>query len=98
MDKQSEVRDFLAALGLDEEPMGMYYTDKEPDQGVTPDPKVLPTAEQEAKGGVDFGAVFANFSCVIGKIWLARKKKTAAYFDREHYGCLGGAFYLGFLK
>ena len=98
MDKQSEVRDFLAVLGLDEEPMGMHYTDKEPDKGVTPDPKVLPTAEQEAKGGVDFGAVFANFSCVIGKIWLARKKKTAAYFDREHYGCLGGAFYLGFLK
>ena len=24
--------------------------------------------------------------------------KTAAYFDRERFGCLGGAFYLGFLK
>ena len=98
MDKDSEISGFLSALGLDEEPMGMYYTDKEPERGVTPVQKILPTAEQEAKGEVNFGAVFANFSCVIGKIWLARKKKTAAYFDREHYGCLGGAFYLGFLK
>ncbi|MGD0659820.1 MAG: DUF169 domain-containing protein [Syntrophorhabdales bacterium] len=98
MDKGSEIGNFLAALGLDEEPMGMYYTDIEPEQGTSPDKKALPTAEQEAKGEVNFGAVFANFSCVIGKIWLARKKKTAAYFDSEHYGCLGGAFYLGFLK
>ncbi len=98
MDKGSEIKDFLAALGLDEEPMGMYYTDTQPEQGVSPDKKILPTAEQEAKGEVDFGAIFASFSCVIGKIWLARKKRTAAYFDREHYGCLGGAFYLGFLK
>jgi hypothetical protein len=98
MEKHAEIRNFLAALGLGEEPMGMYYTDKQPEQGVTPDAKVLPTAEQEAKGEVNFGAVFANFSCVIGKIWLARKKKTAAYFDREHWGCLGGAFYLGFVK
>ena len=98
MDKGTEIGGFLAALGLDEEPMGMFYTDMRPDQGTSPDNKMLPTAEQEAKGEVDFGAVFANFSCVIGKIWLARKKKTAAYFDREHYGCLGGAFYLGFMK
>ncbi len=98
MDKGPEISNFLAALGLDEEPMGMYYTDTEPEQGVSPDKKVLPTAEQEAKGQVNFGAVFASFSCVIGKIWLARKKKTAAYFDRERYGCLGGAFYLGFVK
>ena len=35
---------------------------------------------------------------MIGNIWRARKKKTAAYFDKERFGCLGGAFYLGFLK
>jgi uncharacterized protein (DUF169 family) len=98
MDRESEIRDFLAALGHDEEPMGMYYTDRSPEQGVSPDKKILPTAEQEAKGEVNFGAVFANFSCVIGKIWLARKKMTTAYFDKDHYGCLGGAFYLGFVK
>ena len=52
----------------------------------------------EARGEVDWGALFGNFSCVIGNIWRARKKKTAAYFDKERFGCLGGAFYLGFLK
>jgi hypothetical protein len=98
MDNDTGIRNFLAALGLDEEPMGMYYTDKQPEQGVSPEPKVLPTAEQEAKGEIDFRPVFASFSCVLGKIWLARKKKTAAYFDKERYGCLGGAFFLGFGK
>lgn len=89
---------FLDALGLDEEPMGMYYTDHQPGEGFCPKKGELPMAEQEAKGEVDFASLFGNFSCVIGKIWLARRKKTSAYFDREHFGCLGGAFYLGFLK
>lgn len=89
---------FLNVLGLDEEPMGMFYTDKQPAQGYSPKQGTLPSAQQEAKGEVDFSSLFAGFSCVIGNIWLARKKKTAAYFDREHFGCLGGAFYLGFLK
>jgi uncharacterized protein (DUF169 family) len=47
---------------------------------------------------VDFGGVFANFSCVMGHLWRARRQGRAACFDRERFGCLGGAFYLGFLK
>jgi len=94
----SDVKDFLEALGLDEEPMGMYYTDVEPKEGITPKSELLPTIEMEARGEVDWGALFSNFSCVIGNIWRARKKETAAYFDKERFGCLGGAFYLGFLK
>ena len=31
-------------------------------------------------------------------IWRARKLKKPAYFDQARFGCLGGAFYLGFLK
>src|SRR5512136_1265967 len=92
------VKGFLDALGLDEEPMGMFYTDKQPAQGSSPQKRTIPSAQQEAKGEVDFASLFEGFSCVIGNIWLARKKKTAAWFDREHVGCLGGAFYLGFLK
>jgi uncharacterized protein (DUF169 family) len=92
------LRDFLDALGLDEEPMGMHYTDQQPEEGFCPKRGMLPSAQQEARGEVDFGSLFENFSCVIGNIWLARRKKTIAYFDREHFGCLGGAFYLGFLK
>ena len=94
----SDVKDFLEALGLDEEPMGMYYTDVEPEEGISPKSLLLPTIEMEARGEVDWAALFGDFSCVIGNIWRARKKKTAAYFDKERFGCLGGAFYLGFLK
>lgn len=89
---------FLDILGLDEEPMGMFYTDEQPGEGFCPKSGILPSAKQEAMGRVDFASLFGNFSCVVGNIWLARKKQTAAYFDREHVGCLGGAFYLGFLK
>ena len=34
----------------------------------------------------------------MGNIWRARRKKTAAYFDEERFGCPGGAFWLGFMK
>jgi uncharacterized protein (DUF169 family) len=78
--------------------MVMFYTDQEPGEGFCPKPGLLPTREQESKGEVNFGALFENFSCVMGNIWRARRKKTMAWFDREHFGCLGGAFYLGFLK
>jgi uncharacterized protein (DUF169 family) len=89
---------FLEALGNMEEPMGMFYSDDEPQDGVAPKAGVLPSIEQEAKNQVDFNAIWNDFSCVIGKIWIARNKKTAAYFDREHFGCLGGAFFLGYLR
>ena len=88
----------MEALGLDEEPMGMYYTNHQPEEGFFPKKGELPSVQQEVRGEVNFGSLFENFSCVIGNIWLARRKKSVAYFDREHFGCLGGAFYLGFLK
>ncbi len=36
--------------------------------------------------------------CVLGNIWLARKKNTCAWFSADRYGCPGGAFWLGFNK
>ena len=89
---------FLEVLGDAEEPMAMFYTDEEPPEGTAPKPGRLPTAEEEARGEVDFGSLWADFSCVIGQIWIARHKRTAAYFARDRFGCLGGAFYLGFNK
>jgi uncharacterized protein (DUF169 family) len=88
----------IDVLGLDEEPMGVYYTDTEPTDGVSPKPQKPVSREAEEKGEIDWNAVLENFSCVIGNVWRARKKKTAAFFDRERFGCIGGAFYLGFLK
>lgn len=94
----SQVHGLLEALGATEEPLGIFYTDTTPNKGFTPKGGKLPSKEQEAKGEVDFGSLFADFSCVMGHVWRARRQQTAAYFDREHFGCLGGAFYLGFLK
>jgi uncharacterized protein (DUF169 family) len=89
---------FLALLGLDEEPMGLFYTDKKPVEGLTPKPMDLPTREKEIKNEIDWQKVFGQFSCVMGHIWRARKKKATAYFSAEQFGCPGGAFWLGFNK
>ncbi len=89
---------FLERLGLDEEPMGVFYTDQEPDEGLSPAPLPLPSREREMKNEIDWQEIFGNFSCVMGSIWRARKKKTAAWFSKERFGCPGGAFWLGFMK
>jgi uncharacterized protein (DUF169 family) len=78
--------------------MGIFYTDEKPADGFSPKPMDLPTREKEMKTEIDWQAVFTQFSCVIGNIWLARKKRTTAYFSAEQFGCPGGAFWLGFLK
>lgn len=95
---QTGLEDFIEVLGLLEMPMGMHYTDQKPEEGFSPRFGELPSVQEEASGQVDFGSLFTDFSCVMGNIWRARTKGTAAYFDKEHFGCLGGAFYLGFLK
>ena len=89
---------FLDILGLDEVPMGIFYTDKKPADGFSPKPNDLPTREKEINNQIDWQKVFGRFSCVLGNIWRARKKKTAAYFSAEQFGCPGGAFWLGFNK
>jgi len=89
---------FLQILGLEEEPMGVFYTDETPAQGYTPKPLDLPTRQKEQENSIDWGTIFGTFSCVIGNIWRARRKNSAAYFDSERFGCPGGAFFLGFLK
>jgi len=100
MDKNALDRlpQFLDRLGLSEMPMGIFYTDQEPENGYAPKPNTLPTREKEIKNEIDWQGVFGQFSCVLGNIWRARKKKTAAYFSAERFGCPGGAFWLGFNK
>ncbi len=97
-DIKAAVPDFLNILGINEEPMGMFFTDTKPGNGYSPKPSELPTKEKEEKNQVNWQDVFGQFSCVIGNIWLARKKKTAAFFSSEQFGCPGGAFWLGFNK
>jgi hypothetical protein len=45
---------FLSALGLDEEPMGIFYTDEKPIEGFSPKPNELPTREKEMKNEIDW--------------------------------------------
>jgi len=97
-DIQAEVPGFLEILGLPEEPLGMMYSQVDPTAGFSPGSAILPTVEQEARGEVDWAATFENFACVVGLLWRARKLGKPAYFDQNRFGCLGGAFYLGFLK
>lgn len=89
---------FLELLGLDEAPMVVYFTDTEPSEGFSPKPMDMPNREKEAAGEVDWGAIFGNHSCVIGHIWRARRKRTLAWFSKERFGCMGAAFWLGYLK
>jgi uncharacterized protein (DUF169 family) len=89
---------FLETLGLDEEPMGVFYTDEKPADGFSPKTIDLPTREKEMKNEINWQEVFSQFSCVMGHIWRARKKKGVAYFSAEQFGCPGGAFWMGFNK
>ena len=93
-----EMPRFLEVLGLDEEPMGIFYSDDEPAEGFTPKPNDLPTREKEINNQIDWQKVFEPFSCVMGHIWRARKKQGVAYFSAERFGCPGGGFWLGFMK
>jgi len=89
--------DFLDTLGI-EEPMGIYFSDRKPEIGFSPKEIDLPTREKEKENAIDWQGVFNNFSCAIGHIWRARKKKTAAYFSNNQFGCPGCAFWMGFMK
>lgn len=37
-----------------------------------------------------------NHTCIIGLLRQARQHGETVYFDEQHYGCEGGAYYLGF--
>jgi uncharacterized protein (DUF169 family) len=89
---------FLQLLGLTEDPLGIFFTDQEPKTGFSPKPMDPPTREKEIENSIDWQTIFSQFSCVMGNIWRARKKNVPAYFSSRHFGCPGGAFWLGFLK
>lgn len=93
-----DTKTLLGHLGLDEEPIGVYYADTKPDNAFGPKQGPPITRELEEQGQIDMQAVFQNFSCVMGNIWLARKKRGTAYISTEEYGCPGGSFYCSMMK
>ena len=54
---EKKLADFLDVLGLDEPPMGIYFTDQEPESGTSPKPGDRPTLEKEKQNAVDWQAV-----------------------------------------
>lgn len=93
-----DTKSLLVFLGLNEEPFGVYYDNTLPEKAYGPKPGAPISRELEDEGSVDMQEVFKSFSCVIGNIWLARKKHCAAYISSEEYGCPGGAFYCSMMK
>ena len=37
-------------------------------------------------------------TCMIGYLQRARQNGETVYFDKEHFGCPGGAYYMGFMQ
>jgi len=70
-------KQFREILGLIESPLGVYYTNDQP-EGVTP------------KEGI--------WECMMRLLQNARKKGEIVYFDKTHFGCPGGGYYMGFLE
>ena len=91
---QTKTQRLLELLEHEEIPFGVYYSDEKPD-GYGPKPGEILSREREAAGEIDWSKVFANFSCLVKNIWLARKKKKAAWISHEECGCMGGGFYAG---
>ena len=89
---------FLEHLGLSEEPFGVYYDNAKPEKAFGPKPGIPISRELEDQGKLDMQEMFKHFSCVMGNIWLARKKRRAAYISTEEYGCPGGVFYCSMMK
>ena len=63
---------------MKEHVLGAYYTNDQPEGGITPKPGIQ--------------------ACMIGYLQNARKNADTVYFDREHFGCPGGAYYMGFFE
>lgn len=89
---------FLEYLGLGEEPFGVYYSDILPENAHGPKKGTPISRELEDRHELDMQEVMKCFSCVMGNVWLARKKKGAAFISSEEYGCPGGAYYSSMMK
>ncbi|MDR1551135.1 MAG: DUF169 domain-containing protein [Holosporaceae bacterium] len=85
----------LELSGHDENPFAVYFTDARPEDGYSPKPGQILSRERERAGQIDWKRAASEYSCFIGKIWLARKNKKAAWLSQEEYGCWGVSFFCG---
>jgi uncharacterized protein (DUF169 family) len=67
---------FYDRLALKEHPLGVFYSNEIPKNGIQPKEK--------------------GHTCMIGLLSRARHHGASVYFDENHFGCEGGAYYMGF--
>ena len=84
----------LELLGHGESPFGVCYTDVRP-EGYGPGPGEIFSREREAAEEIDWRKAADSRSCIIGNIWLARKKRKAAWISHAECGCMGGGYFSG---
>ncbi len=96
-DMMEKTRRLMELLGHDEVPFGVYYDDVKPD-GYGPKPGEIFTREREETGQINWQNAWGTFSCIMGNIWLARRKKKAAWISHDECGCMGGGFYTGLYR
>ncbi len=89
---------FMEHLGSNEEPFGVHYTDTKPDPAHGPKVGTPVSRELEDRGEVNMQEVMKSFTCIMGSVWLARKRHCAAFVSTEEYGCVGGAYYSSMMK
>lgn len=87
----------LELLGHDETPFGIHYADTKP-LGFGPKAGEIFSRDRERCEQINWQNAKEKFSCIFGNIWLARKKKKAAWISHEECGCMGGGFYSGLYR
>lgn len=93
-----ETKRLLKTLKYAPSPFGIHYTDHLPKGAIGPDIGEEVSLELEKANKINWERLDRKFVCFIRSIWVARKKKTAAFMSKEKYGCVGGMFFTGFLK
>lgn len=94
--RMQDTATLMKLAGLTEEPFGIHYADEKPEGAFGPKEGPEISRQLEAENKINWQAVRADFSCVQGNVWLARKKKKAAFISKKEYGCPGGCCYTGF--
>lgn len=86
--RMEQTLELMKATGLADEPFGVYYADEKPEGAYGPKEGVEVSRELEAQNKIDWAEMRKTFSCLIGNLWLARKKKKPHIFRRRNTAAL----------
>ncbi len=93
-------RRFVELLHTQNPALAVFYTDTEPSKGLQPsegNPAARIVKEYQAQGkAVPFEELHRNNRCAISFINRVLRKGGTVYFDKDHYGCMGGAHWMGY--